>query len=166
MPVHGTIALCLLVCHSVYHSICMLINSIQCCALILAGLGGARPSSSQGKLSWRHQAVCLFVCLSCLCLIATSCISIGTSPSSSSNASCIDKCTDLGFDCRSPSAEPLLPRHGVLAMVLDWTSSRRWPPLRFSVVLSSCVEAPVGLWSACSFQLICSSMHSIFQGYM
>jgi len=63
MPVHGTIALCLLVCHSVYHSICMLINSIQCCALILAGLGGARPSSSRGKLSWRHQAVCLFACL-------------------------------------------------------------------------------------------------------
>ena len=164
MPVHGTIALCLLVSCSVYHIPFHLhACRMQFCTLILAGLGGARPSSSRGKLSWRHQAVCLFVRLSCICLIATPCLSIGTLPCSSSYASCIDKCTDLGFDCRSPSAEPLLPRHGVLAMVLDWTSSRRWPPLRFSVVLSSCVEAPVRLWSACSFQLICSS---IFQGYM
>ena len=33
-------------------------------------------------------------------------------PGSYSRVSCIDKCTDLEFDSRSPSEEPLLPRRG------------------------------------------------------
>ena len=31
-----------------------------------------------------------------------------------SNVSCIDKCIDLGFDCRPRSEEPLLPHDGVV----------------------------------------------------
>ena len=42
-----------------------------------------------------------------------------------STVSCIEKCIELGFDCRSPSEEPLLPRHGVIDTVSDLTGSRR-----------------------------------------
>ena len=43
-----------------------------------------------------------------------------------SNVSCIKKSIELGFDCRSPSEEPLLPRHGVIDTVSDLSGSRRW----------------------------------------
>ena len=75
MLVHGIIALCLLIACSVYHAICMLHAILRS---HIGRFGGARPSSSRGKLSLRHLCAGLFAC--CYLFDCRSCLSIGLSP--------------------------------------------------------------------------------------
>ena len=97
--------------------------SMQFCALVLAGSGGARPSSSRGKLSCRHQAPCLLVVslLDCYIMLVSWHVALFIL----CNASCIDKCIELGCDCRSPLEEPLPPQLFVINTVLGKTGSPR-----------------------------------------